>query len=121
MLRLRVMLPLLVVGVLSSGFLMGEDKKTDKEPIIVKAQLPRYYKQLGLSNKQRTDIYKIRGKYAAEIQKLTEQIAALKAQEKIDLENILSAAQKARLKEITGGVDKSKETPEKPTEIKKSK
>jgi hypothetical protein len=98
---------------------MGEDKKTEKEPIIVKAQLPRYYKQLGLSTKQRNDIYKIRGKYAAEIEKLTQQINALKEQEKTDLENVLTAAQKARLKEIiSGGAEKSKETKEKPAEDK---
>jgi hypothetical protein len=51
--RLGLILPLCVVGVLWGGFLVGDDKKPEKEPIIVKAQLPRYFKQLGLSDKQR--------------------------------------------------------------------
>ena len=119
--RLRLVAALFVAGLLSSGFLMGEDKKTDKEPIIVRAQpLPRYFKQLGLSDKQKNSIYSIQAKYSAEIKKLNEQIAALKEQSKADVENVLTAGQKARLREIrSGGPDKEKEIKDKPAEVKK--
>jgi hypothetical protein len=120
MFRLRLVASMLVVGVLSSGFLMGEDKKTDREPIVVKAQLPRYFKQLGLSDKQKKTIYKIRGQYAVKIDELQQQIVALKEKEKSDVANVLTAAQKARLKELQpGGSTRDKEIKEKPTEIKR--
>jgi hypothetical protein len=106
MTRLRLVLPLFAFGLLSSGFLMGEDKKAEKEPVIVKAQLPRYFKQLGLSDKQKKEIYLIQAKYAVEIKKLNEQIDALKEKSKADVENILTNAQKSRLKELRSGTDK---------------
>jgi hypothetical protein len=118
--RLRMVLPLFAVGfVLSGGFLMGEDKKGEKEPIIIRApQMPRYFKQLGLSDKQKKDIALIQTKYAAEIKKLNDEIAALREKSKADVENVLTAAQKARLREIRGG-GPSADKEEKPAEAKK--
>lgn len=118
--RLRRVLPLFAVGfVLSSGFLMGEDKKGEKEPIIIKAPpLPRNFKQLGLSDKQKKEIISIQLKYAAEIKKLNDEIAALRDKSKADVENVLTAAQKARLREIRNG-GSSPEKEEKPVEVKK--
>ncbi len=107
--RLRFVLPFFALGLFSTGYLTGEDKKTEKEPVIVKAQLPRYFKQLGLSDKQKKDIYLIQAKYAVEIKKLNDQIAALKDQSKVDVENVLTAGQKTRLREIRSGTDKDKE------------
>ena len=118
--RLWLIAPLCVVGLLGSGFLMGEDKKTDNETVIVRPQLPRNFKQLLLSDKQKNSVYKIRAKYPVEIKKLNEQIAALRDKERVELENVLTAVQKARLKEIrVGGGDKDKETEEKPAEFQK--
>jgi hypothetical protein len=98
MLRLRFLAPLLVVGMFGSGLLLtGQDKK---EPIIVSVRLPRYYSQLGLTPKQRTEILKIRGKYAAEIQELYQKISDLRDQEDEDCEKVLTDAQKARLREL---------------------
>jgi hypothetical protein len=119
MLRLRMIVPLCVVGMLCTGFLLGEDKKAE-EPIVVRVQLPRYYKQLLLSDQQKNTVYKVRSKYAAEIKKLNEQIAALREKETVDLEKVLTPAQKARLKELrNGGGGKDKEIEEKPAEIQK--
>jgi hypothetical protein len=118
MFRLRFVVSLLVVGLLSGGLLLGEDKKPEKEPIIVKAQLPANYKKLGLSDQQRKDIYKIRGKYAAKIEELQQKIAALKEQEKTEVESVLTDVQKARLKEIRSGT-KTPSAPAKPAEAKK--
>ena len=120
MTRLRFVVSVLVLGVVTSGFLFGEDKKDEKDPIIVKAQLPRHFKQLALSETQRKAVYKVRGKYAAEIEKLKQQIAALQEQETADLENILTDAQKARLKELRAGTTgKEKEPKEKPAVTEK--
>lgn len=110
MVRLRLIASFGVVALLWTGFLMGQDKKTDKEPVIVKAQLPRYYRQLGLSDKQKSMIYQARAKYAPQIEKLTQQIAALKEREKTDVENVLTPAQKARLRELVSGSGGKKDT-----------
>lgn len=102
MCRLRFMMPLLVVGFLAGGFLLGEDKKTDsKEPVFVKTQLPRYYRQLGLSDKQKKSIYKIRYAYALKLAELQRQLKELRAKEKDELESVLTAGQKTRLRELT--------------------
>jgi hypothetical protein len=126
MYRLRFVAPVLLVGFVTSGFLMGDDKKSDKEPIIVKARLPAYYSKLGLSAKQKKDIYLIQAKYASKIEALQEQIATLKAKQKTDLENVLTAGQKALLREMRGSSKekdvqdvKEKEIKGKPAEIKK--
>jgi hypothetical protein len=105
MLRLRFAAPLLVVGMVGSSFLLGDDKK---EPIVVNVQLPYHYRSLGLTPKQRNEIYKIRGKYAVEIQELKQKISDLQDQEKTDCEKLLTAAQKDRLKEILGNPNRRK-------------
>lgn len=107
MYRLRFVAPLLLVGFVTSGFLMGDDKKGDsKEPIVVKARLPTYYNKLGLSDKQKKEIYLIQAKYTAKIDELQGQIMALRAKQKADVENVLTAGQKTRLKEIQAGAKK---------------
>jgi hypothetical protein len=117
--RLRFVGSMLVVGLLTSGFLMGEDKKPDaKETIFIKARLPAGYSKLGLSDKQKKKIYETRATYAAQIEKLQQQIADLREKEKMDVENVLTEGQKARLKEIRSG-GKTKEVSDKPSENKK--
>ena len=118
MIRLRLVAPLCVVAMLCSGFLNGDDKKTDKEPIIVSARLPTYYSRLGLNQQQKTQILKVRAKYTAQIQELQQKINELKDQEKSDCENVLTDGQKARLKEILLGADKKKNGEDKVTEDK---
>jgi hypothetical protein len=99
---------------------MGDDKKTDKDPVIVKASLPRYFKQLGLSDKQKKSVYRVRAQYAVKLEELQRQIDALKEQEKTDLDNLLTDAQKARLKELRSGAPaKDNEIKDKPAENKK--
>ncbi|HWG47944.1 MAG TPA: hypothetical protein VN688_34595 [Gemmataceae bacterium] len=119
MFRLRFVASMLVVGLLTSGFLMGEDKKTDKEPIFIKARLPAGFSKLGLNQKQKNDIYKIRAKYSVRIDELKQQIAALQKKEMSDVEEVLSAGQKTLLKEIRSGGSKTTEIKENPTESKK--
>lgn len=107
--RLGLLAPLCVAGfVWSSLLLMGQDKKTDKEPILVTKRLPTNYKSLGLTKKQQNEIYKIQAKYAAQRQELQRKLDELKEQEKDDYENVLTAAQKERLKEILLRSDRRK-------------
>jgi hypothetical protein len=115
MCRLRFAVSMLVVGALTSGLLLGQDKKSDpKEPIVVSKTLPRYFKQLGLTDQQKKNIYKVRATYAVKIEELQRQIADLKEKEKKELEGVLTDGQRKRLKELqTGGATK-----EQPTEIK---
>jgi hypothetical protein len=99
MFRLRFLAPLLVVCVLGTGFLLGDDKK---EPVIVSVRLPTYYNKLGLTPKQTNEIKKIRAKYAAEIQELKQKISDLMDQDEMECEKVLTEAQRARLKELLG-------------------
>ena len=121
MLRLRFMAPLLVVGMFGSGFLMGEDKKTDKEQVVIIRRLPAYYNRLTLSQEQRNQIYKIRGKYETEIQQLYEKINALRDEERAAYENVLTPDQLARLRQILVGADRKKGAGAKDAEAKMPK
>lgn len=87
---------------------MGEDKKSAKDPIVVSKRLPTYYNKLGLSPKQKNDIYRIRAKYETEIQELQQKIIELRSQQKSAFEHVLTPSQKARLREILVGSDKAK-------------
>ena len=127
--RLRFIAPLFLVGLLTSGFLMGEDKKGEQEPIVVSTKLPTYFSKLNLSTKQKSDILKVRAKYVVEadkikqqMEKLKQQLADMKEQEMVDAEKLLNNAQKAHLKEIRDGKSnkgKDKNIKATPAEIKK--
>lgn len=121
MTRLWLMAALFVVGLFWSGFLMGDDKKPAKEPIIVSKRLPANYSKLGLSQKQKNEIYKIRGKYEAEIQELYEKINELRDQEKTACENVLTPEQLAQYRRILLGSDRKKNTDAKDAEAKNAK
>jgi hypothetical protein len=108
MLRLRFMVPLLVVGMFGSGLLMGDDKKPEKEQVVIIRRLPAYYNRLGLSQEQRNQLYKLRGKYETEIQRLQEKINELRDEERAAYENVLTPDQLARLRQILVGADRKK-------------
>lgn len=120
MLRLRLLAPLFVVGIFGSSFLMGDDKR---EPIVVNVRLPYHYNKLGLTPKQVNHVYKIRGKYAAEIQELKQKISDLMEQEKTDCEKVLTAAQKARLQELLGSSNRRRgaDDEDEPVKVEKKK
>lgn len=121
--RLCFVAALLAVGLLSGGFLVGQDKKGDsKEPIFITKRLPPGYNKLGLTDKQKKQIYVIRAKYSAKIDELKQQITALQEQEKTATENVLTPAQKARLRELRpGGAVGEKEKPSVPVKAKEGK
>lgn len=81
----------------------GDDKK---EPA-AKGTLPANWKKLGLTDDQVKKVYKIQTDYRTKLESLTDQIKELKKKETVDLEAVLTDAQKARLRELkTGDTDK---------------
>ncbi len=74
-----------------------------QEPPKIKGTLPANYGKLGLSEEQKQKIYKLQADYDAKIADLDKQMKQLKAQEKVDLEKVLSPEQKQKLKDILSG------------------
>ena len=102
MFRLRLGLTGLAV-VLLGGLLMGQDRKTtDKDPP-PRVQLPAHYKKLGLSDDQLKAVRKIRGEYGAKIAKLKQEIIDTQNEEKAKLVQVLTAEQRARLRDLRAG------------------
>ncbi|MBX7103102.1 MAG: hypothetical protein K1X57_03425 [Gemmataceae bacterium] len=92
MIRSLAAVGLLVV--LATGPTIGQDKGK------AKGQLPQGWSKLGLSDEQKQKIYEIQSKHKAKIDDLEKQIK--EAREKMVKEEteVLTAAQKARLKEM---------------------
>jgi Spy/CpxP family protein refolding chaperone len=114
--RLALCLGLLVVLFMSGGFLVGDDKKPDDKDPKAKGTLPTNWKKLGLDDSQIQKIYKIETNYRTKIDVLKQQIEDLRAEEKVEMEKVLTDAQKARLKELKLG---EKEEPKDKTDEKK--
>ncbi len=77
-------------------------KKADEPTptIVARAQLPRGWKSLGLTDKQKKQILSTRTQYAAKHQALLEQLEKLKTEEMESLNNLLTDAQRQRLAEL---------------------
>jgi hypothetical protein len=101
------------VIVLSGGLVGQEPKKgapqqgkKDDPPAKVKGMLPNGWRKLGLSATQVQEVYKIQAKYNAEIDKLEEKIAELKATMAKERLAVLTPDQKKQLAGETTGKDK---------------
>jgi hypothetical protein len=79
------------------GLLVAQDVKKEGR---LRGQLPQNWSKLGLSDKQKQDTYAIQNKYDKEVDALMAQVRDLRAKEKIELDAILTADQKKRLREI---------------------
>ena len=113
--RLCVCVTALTVAVLAGGWLMGDDKKP-ADPPKVKGQLPAHFKKLGLSDKQIQQIYKIESDYREQISVLQQKIDDLKKAEHLDVDDVLTADQKTRLKELLTAEVTDKDKPTTPPE-----
>ena len=110
--RLRLLVGVLAVCVLAGGLLMGQDK--------TKGQLPPNWKKLGLSDEQKEKIYKIQGEFGEKIGALKKQLSQLQKEEKGQLMEVLTDANKARLRELaTADLDKKPEKDKKTEKDKK--
>jgi hypothetical protein len=119
MFRLRLGLMGLAIFLLATGWLAGQDQKSDDKktedkevPAKVKGNLPKGFSKLGLTDDQKQSIYKITGKYRAKIDELRQKMIALQTEEKAEIDKVLTAEQKARLREILLG-DFGKDTKDK--------
>jgi hypothetical protein len=115
MLRLRLAVMLLLVALLGTGWVAGQDKKSDDKktekkkndktevkkglPARVKGYLPAGYGKLGLSDEQKQKIYKIQNSYKAKIADLQRQIKQLKTSQREEREKVLTPEQLKRLRE----------------------
>lgn len=102
--RLRVLVGVLVIVLVASGGLLGQDKKDAKDtPAKAKGQLPQNWGKLGLTDKQKQQVYKTQEEYRDRIEKLRVEIKKLQDQEKTEMFKVLTEEQKTRLKEILAG------------------
>jgi hypothetical protein len=84
----------------------GQDPKGDEPPAKIKGVLPMNWGKIGLSEEQKQTIYRIQGKYGAEIDKLEAKIKELKATRDKEMKAVLTPEQKKRLEEILLGKEK---------------
>ena len=89
----------LMALVLVAGVALCGDNKSEPPPK-VKGKLPTGWRRLGLSDEQKDKIFEAQSKYAAQIADLTKQLNDLKKKETAELEELLTDAQRARLREI---------------------
>jgi hypothetical protein len=102
--RLRLGVAVLGLLVLASGG-PGQDRSEDKTtenapPGKLKGYLPKNFKRLGLSDEQKQQIYRLRATYKNKLDQLKKQMDEMRHEEKVEVEKLLTPAQRARLKEI---------------------
>jgi len=76
------------------------DPKTDPSQQKYRGQLPFYWKELGLTDVQRQQVYKINAEYGEQIEALEAKIKLLKEKRDKERLQILTPEQKKRLEEI---------------------
>jgi hypothetical protein len=112
-----------IAVLVGAGLVLAQEPKKDPEPPPrVKGMLPKHFKSLGLSDDQRQAIYTLLARYAGRIEALAEQIRKLRAEEAMEIDKVLTDAQKARLRELKlgdVGKPKDKDVEKKPDAEKK--
>lgn len=104
---MRMAMFALLGGVLVlSGGVVGQDAKKNDPPVKAKGMLPQNWGKIGLTDDQKQEIYKIQGKYNAEIDKLEAKIKELKGTRDKEMKAVLSADQKKKLDDILIGKDR---------------
>ena len=74
-----------------------------------RGRLPQYYGQVGLSDKQRQQIYDVQASYGKQIDELQKQIDALEAKEETEVAAVLTPEQKTKLDELLAAAKKAAE------------
>jgi len=97
---------------LASSSLVGQDpaKKTPQEPKTkepseptpgkARGILPAYWREIGLTESQKQEIYKIQGKYNQQIEELEAKIKSLKEKMSEERFKVLSEEQKKNLEKL---------------------
>ena len=98
----------LVLSFLAGGWLLNgagtRAADEPKQPAKVRGQLYAKWKELGLTDEQKQKIYKIQSEYRARIDELERKAKELRAEERVKAQDVLTPAQKARLKELLSGI-----------------
>jgi hypothetical protein len=97
--RFFVLAGALVVALVAGSWLQGQDKK-EVPTIRGKGALPAHYSKLGLSDEQKQRMYLIQNGFRTKIDELDKEIRKLKQMQRQKMEEVLTDAQKARLREI---------------------
>ena len=107
MLKLRILFGLLVLALVLGGGLYGQDTKNSQDPkdskdppTKAKGMLPTYWSKLGLTAKQKQDVYKKQAEYRGRIDALRLQAKELEDKERGELLKLLTDDQRKRLREI---------------------
>jgi Spy/CpxP family protein refolding chaperone len=107
---LRALAVVLVTALLVCGAAAYQDKDKDKDKKDkdkdekkLKGTLPAHYKALGLTDKQKQAVYKLRAEYKDKFDELEKTKAKLKADEKEALEKLLTPEQLKELKKLRSG------------------
>lgn len=115
MIKYRSFIGILTVALLSCGMLFGDEKSGASR---VKGQLPANFSKLGLSDKQKQQIYTTQSQYRGRIEKLETEIKNLKEQERTAIVKVLTPAQRERFKEIVAEKGSLDTQPEKKPDSK---
>lgn len=102
LLRFSMIAALLAFATTTSMWAQTESKSTTQKTAAKKfrGRLPNYYGQIGLSRKQRTDIYAIQEKYHLQIDELEAKLEELKLKQSEEIYAVLTPAQKESLKTL---------------------
>lgn len=81
----------------------SEEKGSTKKP---RGPLPTYFGQIGASDQQREELYKVQDEYEARLEALRQQLKALIAERDAKMESLLTPGQKLRLDELRQAAQK---------------
>src|SRR5438067_9212498 len=112
----------LFLSFLAGGWLLsgvGSRAADDPKPATkFRGQLYAKWRELGLTDEQKQRIYKIQSEYRTKIDELEKKVKELRREERSKAEAVLTAAQKARLKELLSGTSEPLKDKAKPPEDK---
>src|SRR5262245_40007475 len=97
----------LIIGVASLSTIGQEAKKDKAKPAAkekAKGRLPAYFKDV-VTDEQRDQIYAIQAKYEKQISDLRSQLDAVQDKQMAEIEGLLSAEQKEKLKKVRDEAD----------------
>ena len=112
---------MMALAVFAGNCLLGQDTKPK-----FRGQLYTKWRELGLTDEQKQQVYTLQTEYRSKIADLDRKIRELRREERTKAEAILTPAQKARLRELLLGAKdkpdsatKDKDKPIKPTDATK--
>jgi hypothetical protein len=113
---------LLALGLLLVPILKASAQDKKEQAPLTKSPLPANWGKLGLNDEQKAKIIAVQSKFKAKIEELTKQLKELRKEEMTAMMDVLTDAQKARLKELAlekaGGGTGTKPDNDKPNEKK---